>query len=103
MEKLDTITTLPLDCGWSDLGSWEALYDVLDKDGAGNSGRGESLAVDARENLLFADQGTIAVLGVEGLIVVRTGDTVLVLPRERSQEVRKIVNDLEARGRRELL
>lgn len=103
MEKLDTLSTLPLDCGWSDLGSWEALYEVLEKDETGNSSRGEAVALEARDNLLFADQGTITVLGVEGLIVVRTGDSVLVLPKARSQDVRKIVAELQARGRGELL
>lgn len=99
MEKLDGIATLPLDCGWSDLGSWEALAEVLPRDEQGNTGRGDTLAVDARGNLLFADQGTIAVLGVEDLVVVRTGDAVLVMPKARSQEVRKIVNELTSRGR----
>jgi mannose-1-phosphate guanylyltransferase len=103
MEKLDGIATIPLDCGWSDLGSWEALDEVLPRDERGNTGRGDTLAVDARGNLLFADQGTIAVLGVEDLVVVRTGDAVLVMPKSRSQEVRKIVNELTARGRRDLL
>jgi len=103
MEKLDGISALPLDCGWSDLGSWEALDEVLPRDAAGNSCRGDVLAVDAGGNLLFADAGTIAVLGVQGLVVVRTGDAVLVLPKERSQEVKKIINELAARRREDLL
>ncbi len=103
MEKLDGIATLPLDCGWSDLGSWEALAEVLPPDATGNFSRGETLAVEAAGNLLFADQGTIAVLGVDDLVVVRTGDAVLVCPRSRSQEVRKLVAELVGRGRRDLL
>jgi mannose-1-phosphate guanylyltransferase len=103
MEKLDSISTVPLECGWSDLGSWEALDEVLPKDERGNSLRGDALAVDARGNLLFADEGTIAVVGVEGLVVVRTGDAVLVLPKERSQDVRKIVAELNERKRGDLL
>ncbi len=103
MEKLDAISALPLDCGWSDLGSWEALDEVLPPDAQGNAGRGDVLAVEARDNLLVSDSGTIAVLGVEGLVVVRTGDAVLVMPKERSQEVRKIVAELAARGRGDLL
>jgi mannose-1-phosphate guanylyltransferase len=103
MEKLDGIATIPLDCGWSDLGSWEALAEILPPDSRGNAGRGDTLAVEARGNLLFADQGTIAVLGVEDLVVVRTGDAVLVMPKSRSQEVRKLVAELAARGRGELL
>ena len=103
MEKLDEISTLPLDCGWSDLGSWSALDEILPRDEAGNTGRGDVLAIESRDNLLFSDAGTIAVLGVEGLVVVRTGDTVLVMPKERSQEVRKIVTELGRGDRGELL
>ncbi|RPH57817.1 mannose-1-phosphate guanylyltransferase [bacterium] len=103
MEKLDSILTLPLDCDWSDLGSWEALHEVLPKGPQGNAGRGDTLALDASGNLLFSDAGTIAVLGVEDLVVVRTGDAVLVCPRSRSQEVKRIVSELAARGREDLL
>jgi mannose-1-phosphate guanylyltransferase len=103
MEKLDSLATLPLDCAWSDLGSWEALAEVLPADAAGNTGRGDRLAIEASGNLLFAAEGTIAVLGVRDLVVVRTGDTVLVLPRERSQEVRRLVQELAGEGREELL
>lgn len=103
MEKLDDISTFPLDCGWSDLGSWEALYEVLPAGPDGNAQRGDTLAVDSRGNLLFSDAGTVAVVGVQDLVVVRTGDTVLVCPRERSQDVRKLVAQLTDRGRGELL
>ncbi|HEX9944210.1 MAG TPA: sugar phosphate nucleotidyltransferase [Thermoanaerobaculia bacterium] len=103
MEKLDGIITLPLDCGWSDLGSWEALDEVLPGDEQGNTGRGDRLAVDSHGNLLFADTGTIAVLGVEGLVVVRTGDAVLVCSKSRSQEIKKLVSELAMRGREDLL
>jgi mannose-1-phosphate guanylyltransferase len=103
MEKLDGIYALPLDCGWSDLGSWSALDEVLPADAAGNTGRGDTVAVDAAGNLLFSDSGLIAVLGVRDLVVVRTGDAVLVMPKERAQDVRRIVAELGARGREDLL
>ena len=103
MEKLDSIATLPLDCGWSDLGSWSALDEVLERDSQGNTGKGDVLALESEGNLLFSDAGTIAVLGVSGLVVVRTGDSVLVIPKERSQEVKKLVQELASRGRGELL
>jgi mannose-1-phosphate guanylyltransferase/mannose-6-phosphate isomerase len=103
MEKLDSIATLPLDCGWSDLGSWAALDEVLARDEQGNTGRGDVLAMESGGNLLFCDAGTIAVLGVSGLVVVRTGDSVLVIPKERSQEVKKLVQELASRGREDLL
>jgi mannose-1-phosphate guanylyltransferase len=103
MEKLAEISTLPLDCGWSDLGSWAALDEVLPRDAAGNTGRGERIALDSGGNLLFSDAGAIAVLGVHDLVVVRTGDTVLVCPKERSQEVKRLVAELAARGREDLV
>jgi mannose-1-phosphate guanylyltransferase len=103
MEKLTDLGTIPLACGWSDLGSWEALAEALPPDAHGNAGTGERVAIEAHDNLLFAESGTIAVLGVDGLVVVRTGDTVLVLPKARSQEVRKLIAELTLRGRHDLL
>ncbi|MCP4654155.1 MAG: mannose-1-phosphate guanylyltransferase [bacterium] len=103
MERLESIATLPLDCGWSDLGSWEALTEVLPAGDAGNRSRGDVLAIDAGDNLLYADRGTVAVLGVQDLVVVRTEDCVLVLPRERSQEVRRLVDLLERQNRADML
>ena len=61
------------------------------------------VTVDARDNLVYAPAGTVALLGVSGLVVVATGDAVLVLPRERAQEVRRVVERLEAEGRSDLL
>jgi mannose-1-phosphate guanylyltransferase len=101
MERLGELHTLGLDCGWSDLGSWAALAEVRPQDGAGNVVEGDVVAIDARDNLLFAEQGTIAVVGVAGLAVVRTADAVLVLPLERAQEVRAILQRLEADRRSE--
>jgi mannose-1-phosphate guanylyltransferase len=97
MEKLRGIAAVPLDCGWSDLGSWAALAEVRAKDEAGNAIEGDVVAVDARDNLLIADAGTVAVLGVAGLAVVRTADTVLVVPLDRAQEVRRILAACETR------
>jgi mannose-1-phosphate guanylyltransferase len=103
MEKLDALVALPLECGWDDLGSWSALYDALAADEAGNRARGDVVAIDSRDNVLVAESGTVAVVGVEGLVIVRTADAVLVVPRERAQEVRRIVDRLAAAGRGELL
>ncbi len=103
MEKLDNLGTLPLDCGWSDLGSWEALAEILEVDGSGNGSVGDVLALETSDSLLVADSGTVVALGVEGLVVVKTEDAVLVIPKERSQEVRTIIAALRERGREELL
>ena len=103
MERCEDLATLPLECGWSDLGSWQALAEVLVADADGNRIHGDVIASGADGNLLWADRGTIAVAGVEGLAVVRTGDAVLVVPLERSQEVKELVDRLAAAGRDELL
>ena len=103
MEKEAGLAALPLDCGWDDLGSWQALFEVLPAGEAGNRSHGDVVAIDAANNLLFADRGLVAALGVDDLIVVRTGDAVLVARRDRAQEVRRIVERLEGAGRRDLL
>jgi mannose-1-phosphate guanylyltransferase len=103
MEKLDELATLPLDCGWDDLGSWDALASVLPHDAAGNAARGGAIVVDGERNLTFAETGTIAVLGLSDLVVVRSGDAVLVAPKSAAQEIRRIVDALAATGRAELL
>ncbi len=103
MEKLDDLVTLPLDCEWSDLGGWAALAEILPRDEAGNAIRGSALALDAHDNLLYADQGTVAAIGVSDLVVVKTGDSVLVVPKRRAEEVRKLTEELRRRGSDELL
>jgi mannose-1-phosphate guanylyltransferase/mannose-6-phosphate isomerase len=103
MERLDQLSTVVLDCGWSDLGSWEALAAALADGAASNETRGRTIAVDAKDNLLWTDDGVVAVLGVEGLAVVQSGRAVLVVPKARSQEVRRIVEELSRRGSDDLL
>lgn len=103
MERLEELYTVVLDCGWSDLGSWSALAELLEAGEGGNTTRGSTVACDARDNLLWAESGVVAVLGVEGLVVVQAGGAVLVLPKERSQEVRRIVDELRRRGREDFL
>ena len=102
MEHQRDLVTVPLDCGWSDLGSWPALAEQLAAPPE-NATRGDVVAIDSADSLLFADQGTIAALGVSGLVVVRTGDAVLVVPKDRAQEVKALVDELVRRGRADLL
>jgi mannose-1-phosphate guanylyltransferase len=103
MERVEAIGAVPLDCGWSDLGSIEALGEILEPDSSGNSCRGEVITVDSRGNLLVSDSGTLVALGVEDLTVVITGDAVLVMPRDRAQDVRQVVEALRRAGRADLL
>ncbi len=103
MEHLTDIAAVPLECGWNDLGSWDALVAVLEPDEAGNFARGDTLAVSASNNLLFADEGTIAVVGVDDLVVVRTKDSVLVVKRGNAQSVRDVIAALRDAQREDLL
>ena len=103
MEKERELAAYPLDAGWSDVGSWEALAEVHPPDATGNAGPGEVLAIDARDNLVHAPGKVVALLGVEGLVIVETADAILVCPRDRAQDVRQMVDALAARGRKELL
>jgi mannose-1-phosphate guanylyltransferase/mannose-6-phosphate isomerase len=101
MEKTDRAAVVPVDIGWTDVGSWDALWQVSETDGDGNALEGDVVAVDSRGNYLRSDDRLLAVLGVEGLVVTVTADAVLVCPRERAQEVGDLVKRLKAEGRNE--
>ncbi len=100
MEKTDRAAVVAADLGWSDIGSWQALWEVSDKDEAGNVLQGDVLVEDSRNCLVRADDTLVAVVGLEDMLVVETGDAVLVAPLSRSQDVKKIVARLK-RDRRE--
>lgn len=104
MERLDDLGTLPLDCGWSDLGAWDALAELLEADAPQRLVTGDAQTHDGSGNLVWNDApGHVALVGVDNLVVVRTADAVLVLPRERAQDVRSVVARLREQGRDELL
>jgi mannose-1-phosphate guanylyltransferase/mannose-1-phosphate guanylyltransferase/mannose-6-phosphate isomerase len=81
--------------GWSDLGSWDALHAISDLDAAGNAHHGEVLAIETANCLVRTDGVRIALVGVEDLIVVASGNDVLILPRGRSQEVKKLIEAMK--------
>ncbi len=104
MERVTNAAVVPVDCGWSDVGSWSSLWDVADKDAEGNWQDGDTIAVDTRDSYLQATDGRmIAALGVRDLVVVDTADAVLVADRGRVQEVKILVDALKAQGRTEHL
>jgi mannose-1-phosphate guanylyltransferase/mannose-6-phosphate isomerase len=88
------IRMVPLDAGWNDLGAWDAVWQVAAKDAAGNSGVGDVMFEDSRNTLVHATGRLVATLGLDNVIVVETADAVLVASRERSQDVKKLVNRL---------
>lgn len=90
----------PLDAGWNDLGAWEAVWQVAEKDAAGNAHSGDAIVKDSRNTLVHATSRLVGVVGLEDVVVVETPDAVFVSSRAKSQEVKQIVNQLgrEQRG-----
>jgi mannose-1-phosphate guanylyltransferase len=103
MEKASNIFCVASDVGWNDLGSWEALHEVSAKDAAGNVLEAAGATIDAAGNLVKAPGKFVALVGVDNLIVVETEDALLVCDRKRSQDVSKLIKELEQRGLKKLL
>ncbi|CAM4263012.1 mannose-1-phosphate guanylyltransferase [Comamonas aquatilis] len=101
MEKTADAVVVPLDAGWSDVGSWSALWDVSPKDAAGNVLRGDVLMHDSTGTYVHAGSRLVATVGVQDLVVVETKDAVMVAHRSQAQEVKKIVDRLKVSGRDE--
>jgi mannose-1-phosphate guanylyltransferase len=103
MEKAERVAVLPADIGWSDVGSWSAVYDVSHHDEARNVTVGESLALDTTGSLIYSPHRLIATVGLQNLVVIDTGDVLLICPRSRAQDVKRIVAELQARGEKRYL
>lgn len=93
--------TLPLNCYWNDVGSWDAIYDVLEKDSNGNAVRGDVIPIDSKRNLIYGRSRLISTIGIEDVMVVETDDVILVAQRGQSQKVKELVAELKASGRKE--
>jgi mannose-1-phosphate guanylyltransferase len=103
MEKADRVAVVTAEFDWNDVGSWAAMAELWQVDDSGNAVRGEAVVLDALGNVVLAERRIVAVLGVDGLIVVDTPDALLVCDKSRAQDVRKIVQELDRRGRRRVL
>ncbi len=104
LEKSANLRVVKADFGWSDVGSWEAMAELWEADEAGNACQaGQVLALDARGNLVSAGDRLTALMGVENLVAVVTDDVLLILPRERCQEVGRLLEELRAREQEEYL
>lgn len=101
MEKTADAVVVPLEAGWSDVGSWSAIWEVSGKDEAGNHCHGDILTEDTHNSLLFSESRLLATVGIEDMVVVETRDAVLVARKDRVQDVKTIVQRLEADGRSE--
>ncbi len=96
-----SIQMVPLNAGWSDLGAWDAVWNVLPKDDQGNAHAGDVLATDSHNTLVHANSRLVSLVGVSDLVVIETADAVLVAKKSRSQDVKHIVNKLTAEQREE--
>ncbi|WP_113906560.1 mannose-1-phosphate guanylyltransferase/mannose-6-phosphate isomerase [Aliidiomarina celeris] len=101
MEKTTDAVVIPMDAGWSDVGSWSSLWDVSDKDDNGNVHHGDVMTHNSRNNYVFAETGLVATVGVDDVVVVQTKDAVLVTRKDQVQDVKKIVEELKSENRSE--
>ncbi len=98
MERSDIVKVVPCDIGWSDLGSFDALYDELPKDENGNTLNDNHVSLESKNNLVIGSDRTVATVDVEDLIIVDTADALLISRKGRSQNVKKIVHELKRKG-----
>jgi len=101
MEKTDSAAMVPLDAGWSDIGSWAALHEARGGDSAGNTVDGDVLIHDCKDTFIQAENLLVAAVGLTDMVIVQTKDSVLVANKSRSQDVKTIVDELKKQGREE--
>ena len=94
MEKTDRLLLVPADFDWADIGNWSELGDRVRADDHGNSVEGESILVDTRGSLILGDRRLVAAIGLQDMIIIDTEDAILVCPRSRAQDVKKVVEAL---------
>ncbi len=103
MEKTGKAACVPLDAGWNDIGAWSALWDVQERDEAGNVKKGDVLLYDVKNSYIHATSRLVTAVGLDGCIVVETADALLVASRERVQDVKVLVEKLKQKDRDEAL
>jgi len=103
MEKSQNVFLLKGDFGWSDVGSWEAFYKLKDKDSSGNVIIGTSELLDSSNNLIISDKNLVAAIGIEDMVIINTNNIVLICPRNRSQDVKGIVDYLTRKNLKKFL
>jgi len=105
MEEAGDVVVIPVDIGWSDVGSWASLLELLPVNEEGNIIVGPHVGMDTRDTLVFSRNGKrlVATIGLEGMVIVDTEDALLVCTREREQDVRALVRELEAQNKTDYL
>lgn len=99
MERATEVAVIPAAIQWSDVGSWSSLAELLPNDAYGNVVQGEHIGLDTDNCLIYGSERLIATIGLHGLVIVDTGDVLLICPKERAQDVKKIVDQLRAEGK----
>lgn len=89
--------------GWNDVGSWDSWADLQSRDANGNMSQGDVMLLDSKGSIVVAKDRLIALVGVQDIVVIDAGDAMLVVPRDRAQDVKKVVEELQSQGRRELI
>lgn len=103
MENTDKAAVVPADIKWNDIGAWNSIWEVSEKDAANNVIRGDVIIEDANHNLIRAESRLVVALGVENLMIIETADAILIAPRDRAQDVKLIVDKLKQQSRSEHL
>jgi mannose-1-phosphate guanylyltransferase / mannose-6-phosphate isomerase len=103
MEKTGSAVVIPLDAGWNDIGSWSALWEVLEKDSEGNAVSGDVIIHEVSDSFIYAGSRLVSAIGLKDHIIIETADAVLVTDKSRAQKVKKIVEHLKAGKRDEAL
>lgn len=98
MEKTLDAVVIPIDAGWSDVGSWSSLWDVSEKDHVGNVNLGEVISIDSTNNYISSDGALVATIGLDNLVIVNTSDALLIAAKEKVQDVKKVVDELKSRN-----
>jgi mannose-1-phosphate guanylyltransferase/mannose-6-phosphate isomerase len=98
MEKTARAAVVPLSAGWSDVGSWSSLQDVLPKDGLGNVSKGDVILDSCRDTYAWSNHRLVAAIGLEGVVIVETEDAVLVVAREHAESVKRVAELVGRRG-----
>jgi mannose-1-phosphate guanylyltransferase/mannose-6-phosphate isomerase len=102
-ERTDRAAIVPIDLTWSDIGSWDALWEIAPQDEAGNALIGDIAAIDVTNSYIRSGDRLVALVGVKDLVVIDTGDVLAIAPRGRTEDVKKLVEALQAQGRKDVL
>lgn len=94
-EKADKVAVVPVDMAWSDLGSWDSIYERQEKNADNNVIKGEVITADTKDSLLWTESGVLTTLGVDNLVVVQTADVTMIADKDRAEDVKAIVNQVK--------